>query len=75
MSSPVVLLPIEQNSVEDRVELLARLWDSLLDTSGLPAMPAWHATEVARRIAHADGQPDSAIPLAQLKQELLGDTR
>ena len=62
-------------SLEDRVELLGRLWDSLLDTSGLPPMPNWHAPEVARRIELANAQLGSAIPLQQLRQELLGDTQ
>ncbi len=75
MSQAVALLSIEQYSVEDRVELLGRLWDSLLDATGLPTMPAWHTTEVARRIANAEAHPGAAIPLAQLRQELLGDTQ
>jgi len=36
-------------------------------------MPEWHALEVARRIARADTEPGSAIPLEQIRQELLGD--
>ena len=73
MSQPIQLLPVEQYSVEDRVELLGRLCDSLLDAGGLPPAPAWHAPEVARRIARADAAPGSAIPLEQLRKELLGD--
>jgi putative addiction module component (TIGR02574 family) len=74
MAQPIQLLPVEQYSVEERVELLGRLWDSLLDAGGLPAAPAWHAAEVARRIARADAAPGSAIPLEQLRRELLGET-
>jgi putative addiction module component (TIGR02574 family) len=66
-------LPLEQYSVEERVELLGRLWDSLLDAGGLPPMPEWHAREVARRIARADAQSGTAIPLEQLRRELQGD--
>lgn len=72
MPQPIQLLPIEQYSVEERVEILGRLWDSLLDAGGLPPMPAWHARELAQRIARADAEPGTAIPLEQLRQELLG---
>ena len=74
MAQPIQLLPVEQYSVEERVELLGRLWDSLLDAGGLPPAPAWHAAEAAGRIARADAAPGSAIPLEQLRRELLGET-
>ena len=73
MPQPIELPPVEQYSVEDRIELLGRLWDSLLDAGCLPPAPAWHAAEVTRRIARADAEPGSAIPLEQLRQELLGE--
>jgi putative addiction module component (TIGR02574 family) len=73
MSQSLSLPPIEQYSVEERVELLGRLWDSLLDAGGLPPMPEWHAREVAERIARADAEPGRGIPLDQLREELLGD--
>jgi putative addiction module component (TIGR02574 family) len=72
MASSIQLLPLEQYSVEERVELLGRIWDSLLDTGRLPPMPEWHAREVARRIARADAEPGATIPLEQLRKELQG---
>lgn len=71
MASPLQQIQVEQYSVEERLELLGRLWDSLLDAGGLPPMPEWHAREVARRIARADAEPGTAIPLEQLRRELL----
>jgi putative addiction module component (TIGR02574 family) len=73
MSQSRQLPPVEQYSVEDRVELLGLLWDSLLDAGSFPPAPAWHGAEVARRIARADAAPGAAIPLEQLRQELLGE--
>jgi putative addiction module component (TIGR02574 family) len=72
MASPLQLLPVEQYSVAERIELLGRIWDSLLNAGGLPPLPEWHAREVARRIARADAEPGTAIPLEQLRRELLG---
>lgn len=74
MAPPLQQLPLEQYSVEERIELLGRLWDSLLDAGGLPPMPEWHAREVAWRIARADAEPGTAIPLEQLRKELQGGT-
>jgi putative addiction module component (TIGR02574 family) len=73
MSAPLEALPLEQYSVADRIELLGRLWDSLLDSEGLPPTPEWHRSEVANRIARADAEPGTAIPLEGLRKELLGD--
>ena len=72
MPAPLQTLPLEQYSVADRVELLGRLWDSLLATGDPPPMPEWHAHEIARRVARADAEPGTAIPLEQLREELLG---
>jgi putative addiction module component (TIGR02574 family) len=73
MSAPLHALPLEQYSVEDRIELLGRLWDSLLDSGNLPPTPEWHRREVASRIARADAEPGTAIPLERLREELLGE--
>ncbi len=60
-------LPIDELSVEERLTLLGRLWDSLLDTSPLP-VPAWHLEVVRQRLA--DPNPTSSIPLEELRREL-----
>ena len=72
MPQSIQELPLDQYSVEDRVELLGRLWDSLLDAGGALPVPPWHANEVARRIARTDAEPGSGIPLEKLREELLG---
>lgn len=66
---------LEAYSMSERVELLGRVWDSLIESNGLPAMPEWHAREIAKRIARADAEPGTAIPLEQLRAELRGDKR
>lgn len=73
MSAPLEALPLDHYSVEDRIELLGRLWNSLLDSGNLPTAPEWHRREIANRIARADAEPGTAIPLEQLRKELLGD--
>ncbi len=63
-------LPIDELSVDERLTLLGRLWDSLLDTSSLP-VPTWHLDVVRQRLG--DPNPTSSIPLEELRRELLGE--
>ena len=62
--------PIDKLTVDERLTLLRRLWDSLLD-DGPPPVPAWHLEEVRRRIAAVDADPAASIPLEELRRELL----
>lgn len=63
---------IEQCTVEEKLDLLARVWDSLLD-GGLPPMPGWHRHLLAERVEEANRGPETRIPLAELRRKLLGD--
>lgn len=73
MSPTVHDFPIESLTVEERLTLLGRLWDSLLDSDKLPPIPAWHIRVLEQRLADADSHPETAIPLDQLRDELLRD--
>lgn len=73
MPSSTAIPDIGGLDVEARVELLGRVWDSLIESNQLPPLPEWHLREVARRIAHADAHPGTGIPLERLRSELLGD--
>ncbi len=70
MSSSVQDFPIDNLTVEERIVLLGRLWDSLLDSGHLPPIPAWHIQVLEQRIADADLHPESVISLDQLRSEL-----
>ena len=69
MAHSMLDLPIDEMSVPERLSLLDRLWDSLLDIRPIPA-PAWHADEVKFRIAAADEDPDASISLEDFEREL-----
>jgi putative addiction module component (TIGR02574 family) len=72
MAQPLPKGMIDQLTVHERLELIGRLWDSLLDQE-TPTPPSWHRAEVARRVAEADAHPEASIPLEQLKRELRPD--
>ncbi len=71
MAHPAIDLSVEELTVEERLILLGRLWDSLLD-AGPPPIPPWHLEEVRRRVAAADADPSASIPLDDLRRQLQG---
>ena len=71
MTSSVTEWPVAELTVDERLVLLGRVWDSLLDT-GAPPIQAWHLEEVRRRIAAADADPQGLIPVAESRRQLKG---
>ena len=57
-------------SVEQRLELIGELWDSIPDSADELPVPDWHREELERRLAAADAEPDAAVPWQQVKKRL-----
>ena len=57
-------------SVEQRLELISELWDSIPDSPDTLPVPDWHREELDRRLAAADANPDAAIPWEEVKRRL-----
>jgi putative addiction module component (TIGR02574 family) len=57
-------------SVEQRLELIGELWDSIPDSLDELPVPDWHRQELKRRLAAADADPDAAIPWEEVKRRL-----
>jgi putative addiction module component (TIGR02574 family) len=55
-------------SVDQRLDLIGLLWDSIPDEE-LP-VPEWHRQELERRLAAADADPSAAIPWEEVKRRL-----
>jgi hypothetical protein len=72
MAPPVSHWPVEELTVDERLALLGRVWDSLID-AGPPPVPGWHVSIIRERIAAADANPNASIPAEDLFRELLGD--
>ena len=70
---PTLDIPIAGLSVQQRLDLIDRLWMSLEPNAGEMVWPEWHREEVRRRIAEADAFPEAMIPLETLRRELLAD--
>jgi len=63
---------IDRLTVEERLELIGRIWDSLSETA--PMAPEWHLAEVKRRHATALADPDASTPWAEVKARLVEST-
>jgi putative addiction module component (TIGR02574 family) len=57
-------------TVEQRLELIGELWDSIPDSLDQLPVPDWHLQELERRLAAADADSDSAIPWGEVKRRL-----
>jgi putative addiction module component (TIGR02574 family) len=57
-------------TVEQRLELIGELWDSIPDSLDELPLPEWHREELERRLAAADADPSAAIPWEQVKRRL-----
>jgi len=63
---------IDAMAIEERMELIGILWDSITETGANRAVPDWHRSEVLQRQAEADADPEVAIPWEEAKERLLG---
>ncbi len=56
---PVTLeaLGIDRLSVNERLELIEQIWDSLPEQVVPEEVPEWHLAELAKRRAQAEAQP------------------
>jgi putative addiction module component (TIGR02574 family) len=57
-------------TVEQRLELIGELWDSIPDSLDELPVPDWHLQELKRRLAAADANPEMAIPWEEVKRRL-----
>ena len=64
-------LGIDRLSVAERLDLIGLIWDSLDTDELVLPIPASHLSEVARRRASAEADPDAAIPWEQVKARLI----
>jgi putative addiction module component (TIGR02574 family) len=74
MSLQLPDLDIDHLTIEQRLDLIALLWDSIPNPIDNLPVPEWHERELDRRLANADADPTSAIPWEQVKAQLRDET-
>lgn len=67
MSQTLERLGIDRLSVNERIELIGEIWDSLSETEGNFPLPEWHRSELERRRAAAEADPGTGIPWEVVK--------
>jgi putative addiction module component (TIGR02574 family) len=65
-------LDVSRLTVAQRLELIARLWDSISHSLEDLPIPEWHRQELERRLAAADANPQAGIPWREALAQLRG---
>jgi putative addiction module component (TIGR02574 family) len=61
---------IDRLSVDQRLDLIGLIWDSIIDEPENLPVPEWHIRELERRLASAEANPEAAIPWEVVKARL-----
>jgi putative addiction module component (TIGR02574 family) len=67
-----VLTVVETWPVEDRLRLVEAVWDRIADQGYEPELTEEMKTELDRRIAELDRNPDAGVPWEEVKARVLG---
>ena len=59
-------------TVQQRVELIGELWDSIPESTDTLPIPAWHREELEKRLTAADANPEATIPWEEVQRNLRG---
>jgi putative addiction module component (TIGR02574 family) len=53
-------------SVDDKLQIVERLWDDIADSAGTAGLQEWHRDEIMRRKAELESEPESALTEEEL---------
>jgi putative addiction module component (TIGR02574 family) len=57
-------------TVEQRLDLIGKLWDGIPDSPEALPIPDWHQKILRQRLAAADADPEAAIPWEEIERRL-----
>jgi putative addiction module component (TIGR02574 family) len=64
-------LGIDQLSVDDKLDLIEQIWDSLPEQVSPSEVPAWHVEVLEERLEEAEANPGGGIPFREALDSLL----
>lgn len=70
MNHSLESLGITLLSVDERLELIGAIWDSIANSDPHPQLPDWHQDTLDERLVRADQNPEASIRWEDLKTEL-----
>jgi putative addiction module component (TIGR02574 family) len=62
---------IRAMSVEQRLDLIERVWDTLVDRPGEIPIPDWHQAELERRLRELRENPEAGATLGEVEARIL----
>lgn len=62
MSVDIETMGIARLSVQERLDLIEKIWDSLPENVTVDEVPQWHLLELAKRRADVDSSPEASQP-------------
>ncbi|CAD7853239.1 MAG: hypothetical protein [Olavius algarvensis Gamma 1 endosymbiont] len=65
--SDLAEIPIDQ-----RIRLVEDLWDSITESIEEIEIPAWHKTELEKRLREYDLNPNEGAPWSEVKKRIIG---
>lgn len=68
-------VPLQNMSIEEKLQTMELLWDDLRANAGEALSPAWHGDELARREAALQRGDDLAEDWATARQRIRDATR
>ena len=71
MTATIEAMGIDRLSVNERLNLVHDIWDSIATDSGRAPLSHWQMQEIDRRLAAHEKNPDAAIPWEQVEAEAL----
>ena len=71
MSVDVEALSINHLTAAEKMSLIGILWDSLGEQVNAADIPDWHRTELDRRLADLEANPNSGRPWEDVLSDLL----
>lgn len=75
MPPTIESLGIDKLSVEDRLQLVGAIWDSIAEDSPTPLITELQKTELDRRLEDKKNHPDDFVSWEQVRAEALGRIR
>ena len=65
---------LRKMSVDERLQILEAVWDSLAADPDAIDVPQWHKDELDRRLAEEEQNPDAGAPWDEVKARLLDES-
>lgn len=75
MPPTIESLGIDKLSVEDRLQLVSAIWDSIAEDSPTLLITESQKTELDRRLEDKKNHPDDFVPWEEVRAEALGRIR